>query len=65
MVGHEAVVVECDAVVASMEAHELFEVCIVIWVIKHDSLLYTSVDDMVVTIYLYARFSGHGFSPLL
>jgi hypothetical protein len=59
VVGHEAIVVDSDIMRLGIKAHQLFEVCIVLFVFKDHSLFNTTVDDMIKAVYFDAGFTGH------
>ena len=61
MVVHETIVMDSNTVSFGIKAHQLFKVGKIGRFFKNRSLFYTSVDDVVVSIYLYAWSSWHIF----
>jgi hypothetical protein len=61
MVIHETIVMDSNTVSFGIKAHQLFKVGKIGRFFKNRSLFYTSVDDVVVSIYLYAWSSWHIF----
>ena len=65
MVTHQAVVVYCDAEAIDIAAHQFFEVSVVLFLFKDDSLFDPSIDDMIIPCDLYAWFSWHLYPCLV
>jgi len=65
MVAHEAVVVDLDTVALGVGTHQIFEVIVIFSFEEDRSLLYASIDDMVIAWDFYTGFSGHGCFPIV
>ena len=59
VISHKTVVMQCNAKTFSVKAKKFFKVLIVLCFCKDNSLFYTSVEYVVVSVKFYAWFAGN------